>query len=188
MNFVLQRHHSSPERGYKVSVKVDKEHSWQWNFSFEVTKTSTHEWALGEKFSPDSRRNWGLWNEDVVEIFFKPLSLKTIPDAYFEMQLSPSGRAFEFLILKPRQIQLTPWESFSFFHRCDVTDQRWLASWSFRLPEWCQEPSFSSVTFGAFACLNSADVIKTNRQYFSLRPNTESNPDFHRPELFIPLS
>jgi hypothetical protein len=128
-----------------------------------------------------------LWNFDVVEIFLQwrrnPLDF-TAP--YLECELSPDGNKLSLIIIRPRKRTATPWQwDYEFKHT--KTDILWKAQLNIPIPRdlpiMKETTSYPLLYGGAFACLGPGD----KREYYALRPNAEDRPDFHRPELFIPL-
>jgi hypothetical protein len=148
--------------------------------SFTVNKRSGRPWLTDPAFTEDWAKNWGLWNKDVVEAF---LQLRQTPDdrtaPYLEIQVSPANQPFALIIVEPRKTFHAP-KALEFTHESTIENRSWTATLKVKLPEDLQ----GSLPYGGFfACLD-ADP----REYYALEPNPENNPDFHRPELFLPLN
>jgi hypothetical protein len=116
--------------------------------AFTVQKRTGKPWLSDPVFTDDWAKNWGLWNNDVVEAF---LQLRARPDdlraPYLEVQVSPRNQPFALVVTEPEELTGT------------------------------------LLYGGFFACLD-ADP----REFFALAPNPEPAPDFHRPDLFLPLA
>jgi hypothetical protein len=147
--------------------------------NFEVKKRTKKPWLVDEAFTSDWSKNWGLWNKDVVEAF-----IQLRPDAndtkapYLEVQLSPLNQPFALIIYEPRVNFQAP-KSFELKSESQIEGSLWKAQLDLTLP---QELAGNEIFGGFFACLGSDP-----REYYALEPNPENNPDFHRPELFLPL-
>lgn len=150
------------------------------NLEFIVNKRNSHPWLSDDVYTQDWSKNWGLWNKDVVEAF---LQLRSQPDdtkaPYLEIQVSPLNQPFALLISEPRKTFAPP-KSLDFTHEVTVEGRQWKAVMKVILPS---ELNGDHLYGGFFACLD-----ENPREYFALEPNPEQNPDFHRPELFLPLS
>lgn len=154
------------------------------SFHFLVKKKKPHFFCFTESFSKnDYRKNWGLWNNDVVEVFVQ--NRKDVSDQrspYWEIQVSPLNQPFGLYIEKPREIFNIP-ETLNLKTQTKLFEDDfhylWESQLHLELPIADQE-----IFLGAFACLG----FENEREYFSLNPNTEEKPDFHRPELFLPLN
>jgi hypothetical protein len=147
---------------------------------FTVQKRSSAPWVTDSAFTNDWSRNWGLWNKDVVEAF---LQLRKDPmdtnAPYLEVQVSPLGQPFALVITEPRKSFFGP-KFLSFSSHVQVEGRSWKASLQVELPS---EVLGGSLLYGGFfACLSSDP-----REYYALEPNPEEQPDFHRPELFLPF-
>ncbi len=147
--------------------------------TFTVQKRSGRPWLSDPAFTDDWTKNWGLWNNDVVEAF---LQLRSHPGdlkaPYLEVQVSPLNQPFALVVTEPRKVFAPP-KSLELTHSISVDGRRWDAALTVVLPP---ELVGKDLYGGFFACLD-----KDPREYFAIEPNPEANPDFHRPELFISL-
>ena len=147
---------------------------------FNIAKRTSKPWLAEEEFTQDWSKNWGLWNTDVVEAF---IQLRSDPDdlkaPYLEVQLSPLNQPFALVITEPRKEFHAP-GSLTFTHDSNVDQRVWTGEMKFTLPS---ELKGELVYGGFFACLDNGP-----REFYALEPNPEENPDFHRPELFLPLA
>lgn len=147
---------------------------------FTVNKRSSKAWHTDPEFTHDWSKNWGLWNKDVVEVF---LQLRSHPDdiqaPYLELQISPLNQPFALIIQEPRKIYHAP-KILDLIHEVSVDGKVWTAAMKVQLPA---ELRGELVYGGFFACLDQEP-----REYYALEPNPEFTPDFHRPELFLPLN
>lgn len=163
------------------TIKVD----WQVTttevmIEFTVNKRSGRPWLSDPVFNQDWSKNWGLWNKDVVEAF---IQLRSTPDdlraPYLEIQVSPANQPFALIIEEPRKTFHAP-KVLDFTHEVTVEGRSWKAAMKVTLPTDLR----GTLPYGGFfACLDHDP-----REYFALEPNPENNPDFHRPELFLPLN
>jgi hypothetical protein len=147
---------------------------------FVVNKRSSRPWLSDPAFSQDWSKNWGLWNTDVIEAFIQlrstPSDLKA---PYLEIQVSPANHPFALIIEEPRQIFYAP-KILDFSHEVLLEGRSWKTSVKVVLPSDLR----GTLPYGGFyACLD-----KDPREYFALEPNPENDPDFHRPEFFVPLN
>ena len=162
------------------SIKIN------WSYSerivvidFQIQKRIGPSWQVDSTFSEDWLKNWGLWNKDVFEAFLQlrhDASDTTAP--YLEIQVSPLNQPFALIITEPRKTYLPPKE---LLYKTEVTltDKLWVGKMELTLPD---ELVGTSLYGGFFACLATEP-----REFYALQPNPEVNPDFHRPELFLPL-
>jgi hypothetical protein len=173
MELVLSPHRSVQSPRWKVSgsvARTGRQLLWQTrveNFTRPHVNTS---------FGCDPRKNWELWNWDVVEAFFqlRPTAADlTAP--YLEVQLSPLNQGLVIVIIEPRRKFYTPlqllWRSTS-----EQSRGVWQTEVELTLPADFPE---GDLWGGVFACLGDG-----KRDFYSLHPNPEERPDFHRPELF----
>lgn len=179
MQAILQKH--APTIAHHT-VKVE------WNrvgrnvtINFTVKKRDGSEWFADPNMSHDWAKNWGLWNNDVVEGF---LQLRKDPNdltaPYLEIQVSPLNQPFALIITEPRKTFFPP-EKLNFTTECQGEDRTWTGKMTVELPENLQ----GEILFGGFfACLGPTG---DTREFYALNPNPEKNPDFHRPELFVNL-
>lgn len=146
---------------------------------YTVQKRTSKPWLSDPVYTHDWSKNWGLWNKDVVEAF---LQLRTHPEdvmaPYLEIQVSPLNQPFALLITEPRKIYHAP-RDLDFIHEATCEGRLLTATLRVTLPS---ELKGTLLYGGFFACLE-----QDPREFFALEPNPEQNPDFHRPELFLPL-
>jgi hypothetical protein len=149
------------------------------SLQFRVQKRLNRPWLSDEIFTHDWAKNWGLWNKDVVEAF---LQLRSHPDdikaPYLEIQVSPLNQPFALIITEPRKVFAAP-KALEFSHEVSVENRIWNTTMKLTLPP---ELSGNHLYGGFFACLD-----QDPREYYALEPNQEVAPDFHRPDLFLPL-
>lgn len=177
MQAYLKKHGNS-HAGHSIKVEWSSDDRGI-EMKFTVQKRSSKAWNTDELFTPDWEKNWGLWNKDVVEAF---LQLRTqagdLTAPYLEIQLSPLNQPFALLITEPRKIFAPP-KALEFSHASAQEGKLWTATMKVKFPE---ELSLGELYGGFFACLDQEP-----REFYALEPNPEANPDFHRPELFLPL-
>lgn len=162
------------------TIKIDWDVQGQdVTLQFTVNKRTSRPWLSDPVFTHDWSKNWGLWNKDVVEAF---IQLRSSPDdikaPYLEIQVSPANQPFALIIVEPRKTFHAP-RSLDFVHESSLEGRSWTATMKFTLPS---ELKGDIVYGGFFSCLE-----QDPREYYALEPNPENNPDFHRPELFLPL-
>lgn len=175
MSLVLHPHQVVKRPHWKVSGSMTREGrqlTWKMRVDGEGQHTNSH-------FGPDPRKNWELWNWDVVETF---IQLRSHPDdlraPYLELQLSPLNQGLALGIIEPRRKFYTPLK-LDFQSTTTVGPTAWESMVKVVLPE---EFPDGELWGGLFACLGSGE-----REFYSLNPNPEARPDFHRPELFQKL-
>ncbi len=163
------------------SIKVN----WERNGSsvtieFQIQKRTGPAWQNDPVFTTEWLKNWGLWNIDVMEAF---LQLRTnesdVKAPYLEIQVSPLNQPFALIITEPRKSFHAP-AVLDVLHEVLVEGNLWTSTFKLSLPA---DLKGSHLYGGFFACLDHEP-----REYYALEPNTEQNPDFHRPELFLPLT
>lgn len=143
---------------------------------FTVSKRDNSEYCANPDLGDDYSKNWGLWENDVVEAFIQLRSTADEESApYLEIQLSPLNQPFALLITKPRELFDYP-ENLDFSHEVTGEERTWRSTLTVTLPQQLQG---EYLFLGLFACLGIGE-----REFFALNPNPEINPDFHRPELF----
>lgn len=162
------------------SLKIEWETSQsEVTIRFTVQKRTSRPYLADETKTMDWSKNWGLWNADVVEAF---LQLRSTPDdksgPYLEIQVSPLNQPFALIITEPRKTFHPPKE-LEFTHESSVEGKVWTGMMKVKLPA---ELQGTHLFGGFFACLDHEP-----REFYALEPNPEQNPDFHRPELFLPL-
>ena len=134
---------------------------------------------VNPEFGPDPRKNWLLWQWDVVEAFLQlRRHAHDVTAPYLEVQLSPRGQGLVLVIIEPRRCYYTP---LAFKWEAEVREHAggWSTQARFQLPGDFPE---GELWGGLFACLGSGP-----RGFYALQPNSEASPDFHRPELFVSL-
>lgn len=146
---------------------------------FEVQKRHSRTWYGDEKFGADYKENWGLWNFDVVEAFLQLRSNElNLSAPYLEIQVSPLNQPFALVITEPRKVFNAP-RNLLMETKVELDEKNWKAEFKLTLPEEIQ----GKLLYGGFyACLGNGP-----REFYALEPNPEANPDFHRPDLFLPL-
>lgn len=120
------------------------------------------------KFQPD------LWKYDVAEFF-----LASPDGSYLEFNLSPNGAWWSARFNKPRVARDLPplagVETVS-----EITDESWQVRAAIPLSEL---GSLEGALFNVTFILGSPA-----QQFFTAAPPGDGAPDFHRPDLFLPMS
>lgn len=146
---------------------------------FTVNKRTSKPWLADNAMTDDWAKNWGLWNNDVVEAFLQLRAhSEDVKAPYLEIQVSPLNQPFALVIVEPRKTFHPP-KALEFDHQVLVEGRSWKTILRVVLPP---ELQGTSVYGGFFACLENDP-----REYYALEPNPEAQPDFHRPELFLNL-
>jgi hypothetical protein len=177
MQVFLKKHASGPAiHSLKVSwTRLERKVIVE----FQVQKRDSSAWLANDAMTKDFTKNWGLWNHDVVEAF---LQLRKTPEdkaaPYLEIQVSPLNQPFALIITEPRKSYHAP-VGLKFVTNSQVEERIWKGSFEVELPA---ELQGAQLWGGFFACLT-----QNPREYYALGPNPETNPDFHRPELFVKL-
>lgn len=171
--------HGPGHAGHRLKVEWDVKDN-EIMIQFSVSKRSSKSWLSDPVFTHDYTKNWGLWNKDVVEAF---LQLRSSADdtkaPYLEIQVSPLNQPFALIITEPRKSFHAP-AVLDALHEVSVEGNLWTATLKLSLPA---DLKGAYLYGGFFACLDHEP-----REYYALEPNPEQNPDFHRPELFLPLT
>lgn len=142
----------------------------------EVRGPAERAWTTDARFGSDVRKNWELWNFDVVEAFFQLRSHdEDVRAPYLEVQISPLTQGLALVILEPRKACYTPLH-LVWHPQNTVVAGHWKTRVELELPSGLPE---GDLWGGLFACLGSGE-----RNFYALNPNPEPRPDFHRPELF----
>jgi len=175
---VILKKHSPGVAHHLVKVQFSRmERLLTLNFS--VHARSKRIWDSEPKFTSDYNKNWGLWNHDVVEAF---LQLREHPEdlmaPYLEIQVSPLNQPFALIIKKPREEFSYP-VNLQFSSSVQLEEKIWMAEIKLELPS---EIKGTYLYGGFFSCLRAEE-----REFYALNPNSETNPDFHRPDLFLAL-
>lgn len=162
--------HANHSGGYEVQVR------WQVSansidIKFQVEKPPTHDWVCDKRFSL-STSNWGLWEYDVVEFFYRNVT----ESQYHELQVSPLGQRFHLNIIEPRKRFYSPIEM-SWQQQVCCEERIWFTQ--------IQIPHDGGSIEGNFhAILGATDKP---RHYFAYKVNPEQQVDFHKPQNFVPL-
>lgn len=128
-------------------------------------------------FSMDYKKNWGLWDFDVVEVF---LQRGENSEQYLEFQTSSLGQPFALLIKKAR-VEFSPPDVLEVKVQTLLENGNWTSKISVPLSD---IPGDGNILRGnCFCCLGS----KEQREYYGLNINLDEQADFHRPELFTVL-
>lgn len=173
MKLVLAPHKSSLVVASRVSGEVLRVGELlTWSMRVERARPA----VVNAAFGADYRKNWELWNWDVVEAFLQlRSSAEDLVAPYLELQVSPLNHALALVIREPRVSFYTPLALELQTHvAADPLGYTMRAT--VRLPA---ELQGSQLWGGLFACLGESP-----REYWALNPNPEARPDFHRPELF----
>lgn len=166
----LNQHHSHLSDKYTVeaSVNIDQD---RLKIHFNVTLP---ELTTNSEFSLDGVSNMGLWEYDVCEAFIHRYKDK---GPYLEVQVSPLNQKLALNIVKPRE-QVESISKLDFQSKTQNTVTGFEVFMDIAITEIPGDTDI--ISGGLFACLGP----KERRVYFSLNPNLEPEPDFHRPELF----
>lgn len=173
MKLVLAPHKSSLVVASRVSGEVLRlgEHL-EWSMRVE----RSHPSVVNAKYGNDHRKNWELWNWDVVEAFLQlRSSAEDFTAPYLELQVSPLNQALALVIREPRVSFYTPL-ALEFQSHVETDPNGYTMRAKLRLPAELHGPQLWG---GLFACLGESP-----REYWALKPNPEPTPDFHRPQLF----
>lgn len=162
------------------SIKVQWQRSERnVTIEFQIQKRIGPAWQTDEFYTYEWSKNWGLWNKDVFEAFLQlRKDASDVKAPYLEIQVSPLNQPFALVITEPRNVFFAP-KSLTYKTEVTLTDKIWTGKMSVTLPE---ELSGVKLYGGFFSCLATEP-----REFYALEPNPESNPDFHRPELFFNL-
>ncbi len=175
---VFLKKHAPEAANHRIKVSFDRQGN-KVTLNYEVQKRSASEWHTDPALTSDWAKNWGLWNKDVVEAF---LQLRNTPNdlkaPYLEIQLSPLNQPFALIITEPRKTFFAP-ANLQFSSESSVEGKIWKAKLEVTLPA---DLKGTLLYGGFFSCLEIEP-----REYYALNPNPEEKPDFHRPELFLPL-
>lgn len=177
MNAYLKKH-GPGFAGHSIKVNWQRTNR-EVTIDFQVQKRSKEPWNSDPLFTDDWHKNWGLWNKDVIEAF---LQLRKDPSdvkaPYLEFQISPLNQPFALIITEPRKTFFAP-PILVFTSESTTTDKVWQGQIKVELPA---ELKGDLLYGGFFSCLSHEP-----REFYALEPNPETNPDFHRPELFLAL-
>ncbi len=152
-----------------------------WNMKCTGPKVPWHTQA---NMGNDYRKNWQLWESDVLETFLQlRRHEEDVSAPYLELQVSPLNQPLALIIQKPRESFYTPLK-LSFQSQCNLSENQTHKEWSLEaqvsLPE---ELEGSSLWGGVFACLKG-EV----REYHALEPWEPAPANFHVPQYFQKLA
>ena len=146
--------------------------------------SQNEKWQMETSFSEDYRKNWQLWNFDVLETF---LQLRSHPEDFFapylELQISPLNQPLALIIIKPRESFFTP---LNLVFSSQVTlskgesSQVWKLEAKIVLPD---EIQGHQLWGGMFACLGQGE-----REFHAPSPWGPLPADFHQPKYFQQLT
>jgi hypothetical protein len=142
----------------------------QFNFEIQGLNSLNSSEKFTKSYLDEPKNNWGLWNYDVFEVFISRDGIH-----YLEVQVSPLSQNFVLSITKPRLEYKVPK---AFTGKTEtISINPWCAQITIPLSE---IPGQTNILTG-----NCFSVIgEKKREYFALNINDESEPDFHRPDLF----
>lgn len=165
------QHHNSSLENFHIECELRFTEFVELHFTVH---SKEYDFKKSERFSNLPFKNWGFWEEDVIEIFIRRKGEK----AYLEAQISPSSLGFQLIIEKPRELFYTP-----LFETVKTTSSFNGKKWqgTLTIPQGLIPGSGSEFEGGIFAILGNP------REHYALNPNPEKSPDYHRPELFIPF-
>jgi len=168
---ILRPHNSNISKDYTPTVKwkIDGD-MIQFNFEFQGLNSLNLNEKFTKSFLDDPKNNWGLWEFDVFEVFITRDGVN-----YLEVQVSPLSQNFVLSITKPRVEYEVP-KVFTGETKTTALEP-WCAQIIIPLSEIPGETNI--LTGNCFSIVGSK-----NREYFALNINEESDPDFHRPDLF----
>ena len=170
--------HAPAFSGHSIKVNWQRIHS-KVLIEFQIQKRTGPAWQNDPIFTTDWLKNWGLWNKDVMEAFLQLRDHENdVKAPYLEIQISPLNQPFALIITEPRNIFFPP-KTLDFKHEVSVTDKLWTGKMEVILPEELK----GNLLYGGFFSILASEP----REYYALEPNSENNPDFHRPELFLKL-
>jgi hypothetical protein len=126
-------------------------------------------WNFPSLACADAKKNWQLWNFDVVEVFYQ-CSEDNL--SYKELEVTPTGFGLCLEITKPRVIYHTPL-NWSFKHDTSYDDTSAVITLSI-------EEKQMPFRAGFYAHLG--------HEFYSLVQMPHGSADFHRPQDFLKLS
>lgn len=165
----LQRHPQGVDLNYKVFTEYSINNDLI-KIKFEIHNCD--KFFVSQAFSHDGRKNWGLWNYDVVEFFVRALG----DEEYLEVQVSPLNQQFMLKVIKPRKVFYTPL-SYSFYSTVNTKNN--ITQVSMELPNMWNTCDLEG---NFFAILGS-----NQKNYFAMNLDEKKAPDFHRTDLFKKL-
>lgn len=165
----LQRHPQGNDLNYKVSTDYSIDNDLI-KINFEIH--NCEKFYVCRSFSHDARKNWGLWEFDVVEFFVRAVG----EEEYLEIQVSPLNQQFMLKIISPREIFYTPLD-YSF--KSTVNNKDNITQVSLELPNLWNTRDLE----GNFFAILGSD----QRNYFAMNLDESCAPNFHRTDLFKKL-
>lgn len=156
----------------KLSYELISKEILSVKFMVQINESHTE-----QSFNTNFWDNWGLWNFDVFEVFIQRESRE---NHYLELQVSPLSQKFALLVEKPRE---TTHKLKSINSRAIGSFEKNLFGANFEIAI-SDIPGDGNLLKANFHCILGPE---NSRQHFSLNPNTELKPDFHRPDLFLTI-
>jgi hypothetical protein len=133
-------------------------------------------WNVNSNFSYDYRKNWELWNWDVLEAFVQlRRNASDFEAPYLELQISPENKAFSLIILKPRVSFYTPLD-LKIHSEVSLSGNLWSMNCEVELPDVLRGHELFA---GLFACLGA------HRVYYAPTKWPNAPLDFHQPQHFL---
>jgi hypothetical protein len=166
----LQSHSSNPSSDFEVHVDYRIQEK-QVIVQFDVKATTSN---VSTEYCDESLSNIGLWNHDVVEVFIQK---KSELNHYLELQVSPLSQKFALLVKEPRK-STDPVDYIQSEISSVVNESGFSAKFLIHTSDIPGDSDEIYANF--FSCLGPKD----DRSYFALNINTETEPDYHRPDLF----
>ena len=146
---------------------------------FQIQKRIGPAWQTDPLYTNEWAKNCGLWNKDVFEAFLQLRKDENdLKAPYLEIQVSPLNQPFALIITEPRNIFFAPGK-LDYTTAVTLTDKSWTGKMEVTLPD---DLIGVKLYGGFFSCLTTDP-----REFYALEPNRETNPDFHRPEIFLSL-
>lgn len=175
--FKLTPHHANLEQiapaisTPSVEVHLATSHLLELVFHFDYASNE----ALVDERLDHEYKNWGLWECDVFEAF---LMFENAHE-YLEIQVSPLGQKFALLVQEPRK-------RWSYPEKCPFESQVVRTGSKVKVKVLVALEAIPG-DFNATLLGNMHAILHKERRHFSLLPNPEQIPDFHRPDLFLRL-
>jgi hypothetical protein len=168
---ILRPHNSNISKDYApIVIWKIIEDAIVFNFEFQGLDSLNTSDKFTKSFLDAPKNNWGLWEYDVFEVFISRDGIN-----YLEVQVSPLSQNFVLSITKPRLEYKVPTK---FTGKTEtISTNPWCAQIIIPINE---IPGKTNILTG-----NCFSVIGSGkREHFALNTNEESDPDFHRPDLF----
>lgn len=170
----------SSSKHYQLKVELKSEHL-QKIITVTCQAPLGSAWHTQDSFDIDSRKNWGLWNFDVIEIFWQNRQeANQVQAPYHEWQIAPNNKSFCLDISLPSISYSTPLICPIKF-QSQIQQSKWIAS--FIIPEIVYK-NFKFPYLGVFAILGQGP----DKAYYALNLPVTSKPNFHLPQFFLPIS